>query len=317
MNKRGVVLGIDTSNYTTSLAIVTLDGELVGSIRRLLPVAEGECGLRQSDALFAHTKNLSLVMSEAREYMYDYTPVAIGVSERPRNIEGSYMPVFLSGISVADSLSAMLSIPEYRFSHQSGHIMAALYSAGKFDLLDSIFPAFHISGGTTELVRVSPAEREPRAEIVGGTLDLNAGQVIDRIGVGLGMPFPAGRHLDAEAKKYTGKIDRKKISRRGMYVNLSGLENMAIKLYEDTSDAPRCAAFVFDYIARAVVEMALAYGEEYGSSPFVLAGGVMCNSYIRDYVSSHIEAYFAEPRFSSDNAVGTAYLARRQFLKQY
>ncbi len=315
MSKKGVVLGIDTSNYTTSLAIVTLEGELVANIKKLLPVGEGECGLRQSDALFAHTKNLSAVMNEAREYMQDYTPIAVGVSERPRNVEGSYMPVFLSGVSVADSLSALLDIPKYSFSHQSGHIMAALYSSGNSELIDTTFPAFHISGGTTELVRVSPADREPRAELVGGTLDLNAGQVIDRIGVRLGMPFPAGQYLEAEAKKYTGKIDKKKISRKGMFVNLSGLENMAIKLYEETCDSPRCAAFVFDYIARAIVEIALAYCENYGKSPFVLAGGVMSNSYIKEYVSSHIEAYFAEPKLSSDNAVGIAYLARREYLK--
>lgn len=317
MNKKSVVLGIDTSNYTTSLAIVTLGGELVANIKKLLPVGEGECGLRQSDALFAHTKNLTVVMGEAREYMHGYTPIAVGVSERPRNVPGSYMPVFLSGVSVADSLSSLLGIPEYRFSHQSGHIMAALYSSGKTELIDTTFPAFHISGGTTELVRVSPSSFEPRAELVGGTLDLNAGQVIDRIGVRLGMPFPAGQYLDAEAKKYTGKIDKKKISRKGMFVNLSGLENMALRLYEDTGDIPRVAAFVFDYIARAIVEMALAYCEEYGNAPFVLAGGVMSNSYIREYVLSHIEAYFAEPRLSSDNAVGIAYLARREYLKQY
>lgn len=311
-----VYIGIDTSNYTTSIAVIGADGQLIANLKRLLPVADGECGLRQSDALFAHIKNIPHLTEELRACMSDKTPVAIGVSTRPRNVEGSYMPVFLAGVAVAESLAAAFNIPLYKFSHQCGHIMAALYSSDRMDLADKEFAAFHVSGGTTELVRVSPDESGFITDIVGGTLDLNAGQVIDRIGVSMGMPFPAGAHLERMALGYSGKIEKKRISGDGLHVNLSGLENMAKKMYSDTADKSKVAAFVFDHVSRAIITMADAYKEKYGECPLVCAGGVMCNSVIKSKIKERHDAYFAEPALSSDNAVGIANLARRAHLKE-
>ncbi len=310
MKSGGVYLGIDTSNYTTSLALLDAEGNLVANVKRLLPVADGECGLRQSDALFAHVKNIPTVMDELRPFMDGRELIAIGVSTRPRNVDGSYMPVFLAGVAVAESLSATHGVPIYRFSHQCGHIMAALYSSGRVDLVNKEFAAFHVSGGTTELVRVTPGVGGFVTDLVGGTLDVNAGQVIDRIGVALGMPFPAGMHLERVALEYSGKIEKRRISGDGLHVNLSGLENMALRMYSETADKARVGAFVFDYIARAVVSMADAYKEKYGVCPIVCAGGVMSNSIIKSKIKEHHDAFFAEPALSSDNAVGTACLAR-------
>ena len=315
MNER-VVLGIDTSNYTTSVSILTLDGELIANLKRPLPVKPGERGLRQSDAVFAHTVNIPQLMTEARELLKDKEIVAVGVSATPRNQEGSYMPCFLTGVACAESIAATLGVPLYRFSHQCGHIMAAVYSSGNFDLLNGDFGAFHISGGTTELVRVSPVEKGFNTELIGGTADLNAGQVIDRIGVHLGMSFPAGPALEKEALKNTDKIPRKKISSNGMTVNLSGLENMAIKLYQDTNNIPLTAAFVFDYIGRAVSAMLESYTEQYGNSKVVCAGGVMCNSIIKEMLSAKYDVCFAEPAMSADNAVGVAVLTQRAYKSE-
>ena len=247
----GIVLGIDTSNYTTSVAILTEKGELLANIKRPLPVKEGERGLRQSDAVFHHTKNLPSAFEEAEPIIKDRRILALGVSERPRNLDGSYMPCFLAGLSVATALSVSLGVPIYRFSHQCGHIMAAVYSSGRYELLDSGFAAFHISGGTTDLLSVRAAEKGFICDHVGGTGDLNAGQVIDRIGVAMGLRFPCGAELEALALTYTGKIPGKKISRKGLFVNLSGLENMALKLFSETGDKALTAAFVFDYLGRA------------------------------------------------------------------
>ena len=125
----GLILGIDTSNYTTSVALLTTEGEPVANLRRLLTVKEGERGLRQSDALFAHTKNLPELMREAEKYLCGRRPLALGVSTRPRNVDGSYMPCFLAGVSIAEGISAMLGAPLFKFSHQCGHVMAGLYSS--------------------------------------------------------------------------------------------------------------------------------------------------------------------------------------------
>ena len=316
MIKEKVILGVDTSNYTTSFAIIKLDGSLVANIKRLLTVKPGERGLRQSDAVFAHTVNIPELMNEVELHLEGREIVAVGVSEIPRNQEGSYMPCFLCGVAVAKSIAITLGVPLYRFSHQCGHIMAAIYSSGCTELLDREFGAFHISGGTTELVRVRPDGLGFSTELIGGTMDLNAGQVIDRIGVYLGMRFPAGPALEAEALKNVKKIPKKKISSSGASVNLSGLENMAIKLYSDTSDTVLTAAFVFDYLGRAISTMIDAYRDKYGEDKIVCAGGVMCNSIIKNMLSKNYDVCFAEASMSADNAVGIAALALRAFITE-
>ena len=313
MSVREAVIGIDTSNYTTSVAIMGIDGAPMANIKRLLPVDAGQCGLRQSDALFAHVKALPVLMREAEPLLADLEIRAVGVSTRPRNVEGSYMPVFLAGCAVAESLSATMGVPLYSFSHQCGHIMAALCSAGRLDLLDSEFTALHASGGTTELLRVKGTGHGFSAELIGGTLDLNAGQVIDRVGVMLGMPFPCGRHLEAEALRFEGVPHRPAISRKGMHINLSGVENMAERLRRDGKDAPEIAAFVLDYVGRAVEKIIAESVAVYGKGPIVCAGGVMCNSIIRRMLQSKHDVYFAEPDMSSDNAVGIAALALHSY----
>jgi len=313
MSERKIIIGIDTSNYTTSVALMYSDGELIANIKRPLPVKAGERGLRQSDAVFAHVKNLPSAMAEAGEILAGRRVCAVGVSERPRNVEGSYMPCFLSGVAAAESIAASSGIPLYRYSHQCGHIMAAIYSSGRYDLLDGRdFCAFHVSGGTTEMLRVKAAKRGFSTELIGGTADLNAGQVIDRVGVLMGLPFPAGAHLEKLALKNTLKIPTKKTKALDFKINLSGLENMAASLYEDTENKELVAAFVFDYIGKSLVALAESYETKYGRSNFVFAGGVMCNSIIKKMLSERFNSSFAEPPMSADNAVGIAALVAKE-----
>ena len=313
MSERQIVIGIDTSNYTTSVALMYSDGELIANIKRPLPVKDGERGLRQSDAVFAHIKNLPSAMAEAREYLSGQALAAVGVSSRPRNIDGSYMPCFLSGVAAAESISAASGIPIYKFSHQCGHVMAAVYSSGSFDLLDGKdFCAFHVSGGTTEMLKVSYTENGFNTALVGGTADLNAGQVIDRIGVAMGYPFPAGAHLEKLALENTEHFISRKPKISDSRINLSGLENMALKLYSESKDARLTAAFVLDYIGNSLIMLAEDYENKYGKTKFVFAGGVMCNSIIKKMISERFDAKFAEPQMSCDNAVGIAALASRK-----
>jgi N6-L-threonylcarbamoyladenine synthase len=313
MNNKAI-LGIDTSNYTTSGAIMSIDGELIANIKCPLPVAAGERGLRQSEAVFAHIKNMPSLMAEVGEALQGYALVALGASARPRNIEGSYMPCFLSGVASAESIANSMHIPLFRYSHQCGHVMAALYSSKRFDLLDGReFCAFHVSGGTTEMLKVSYLEKGFSAELVGGTKDLNAGQIIDRVGVYMGLPFPAGPHIERLALENNKKIPPKKPKLSEGYVNLSGLENMAKKLYDETGDKCLTSAFVLEYIGDALALLAENYESIYGRGSIVFAGGVMCNSIIKNKLSKMFDASFAEPMMSADNAVGTAYLALLEY----
>lgn len=316
MNGEKIILGIDTSNYTTSVSLVTLDGEIIANIKRPLSVKDGERGLRQSDAVFAHVKNLPSAMQEARETLAGRIPVAVGVSERPRNVDGSYMPCFLAGVSAAESISAALGIPIYKFSHQCGHIMSAIHSSGAHDLLSGEeFVAFHVSGGTTEMLKVRCSEAGFSSELIGGTQDLNAGQVIDRIGVLMGLPFPCGMHMERLALENKTKIPSRKPKLQDMRICLSGLENMSSKIYKDTEDKALTSAFVLDYIGKSLSLLAERYEEISGRTKFLFAGGVMSNSIIKNMIKSKFDARFAEPVLSSDNAVGIALLAARQLNK--
>ena len=308
-------IGIDTSNYTTSVAVATEAGEIVANLKAPLPVKAGECGLRQSDAVFAHVKNLPGLMGELREVLQGYSPAAVGVSAKPRDAEDSYMPCFLSGVAAAEALAAGAEIPLHRFSHQNGHIAAAVYSAGvPEDRLTRSFGAFHVSGGTTEMLLVTPGDVGFSVTQVGGSLDLHAGQAVDRIGVALGLSFPCGPQLEQLALQNTKRVPKPRISVREGYCNLSGLENMALKLYAESGDAALTAAFVLRFIADTLEAMASHLRALHPALPLVFAGGVMSNRIIAERLTAALgeDVYFAAPAFSADNAAGIALLCRRR-----
>ena len=308
-------IGFDTSNYTTSAAIVDAEARVIANLKQPLSVADGEHGLRQSDAVFQHVKNLPLLAERLAPYLAEREVCAVGVSERPRDRDGSYMPCFLAGVAAATNAATLAGVPLYRFSHQSGHLSAAMVSSRRFDLCDHPFYAYHVSGGTTELLAAEPTENGFSTEIVGGTRDLNAGQVIDRIGVSLGVPFPAGPGLEKLALGYTGKIPKRKPAVNDGFVNLSGLENLATDLYKKTEDPGLVAAFVFRHLSDAIVAMTDQVFEKYGPRDLLCAGGVMSSVILRRAISERFAASFAEPALSSDNAVGIAALAARAYRR--
>ena len=303
-----ITLGIDTSNYTTSCALYNSETDEVIQRKKLLPVKHGEKGIRQSDAVFHHTAQLYPLIEELMSEA-DVKPDAFGVSDRPRDAQGSYMPCFTVGIGAAHCMASVLGVPVYGFSHQSGHIMAALYSAGKTDLKDKEFIAFHLSGGTTEALYVKPdRERMFNCEITGKTLDLNCGQVIDRAGVMLGLDFPCGKALESLALA-SDKSFSPKVSMKQGDCCLSGAENLCAKMLSDGEKAEDIAAFCIAYIGTAVEKMAEYAVNRFGNLPLVFAGGVSSDSIIRDKIKSRFSAIFAQPEYSCDNAAGTAILA--------
>ncbi|WBY64819.1 peptidase M22 [Thermocaproicibacter melissae] len=299
------VLGLDTSNYTTSAALLH-DG-LIQQSKRLLPVKKGEKGLRQSDAVFHHVQQLPEVL-EALSFS-DSTIAAVGVSNRPRSMDGSYMPCFLVGVAAAKTAALSLKVPFHFFSHQQGHIAAALYSAGKIGLLSERFLAFHVSGGTTEAILCQPdKENIFSTQIVAESLDLKAGQAVDRVGVMLGLPFPAGPELEKLALK-AQKSYSVRASMKGCNCSLSGVENQCRSMLEKGTPKEEIAAFCLQSIYAALDAMAEALLHQYGELPIVFAGGVMSNSILREKLSQKFGAWFAEPVFSADNAAGIAVLA--------
>jgi N6-L-threonylcarbamoyladenine synthase len=304
-------LGIDTSNYTTSLALIDENKNIIQR-KKLLPVKDGELGLRQSDAVFHHTARLHSLYKDLVKEINPADIKAVGVSTKPRPIEGSYMPCFSVGANTAKIISATLNVPLYEFSHQEGHIAAAIFSSKADELFSKNFIAFHVSGGTTEAVIAEPYDSGFKLDIIASTLDLNAGQAIDRVGLMLGFKFPCGKELEKYALSYDGELKVRKPTLKNENCCLSGIENICRDLYNNNSSKEYISAYCLKYIENTLGEMTDKLLDKFGNLPLLYAGGVMSNSIIRSSFEKKYNAYFAEPEFSADNAAGIAYLTYRK-----
>ena len=301
-------IGFDTSNYTTSAAVF---GNGTAENRgKLLTVPEGALGLRQSDALFQHVKRLHLMVEQLRSDGAIGQIAAVGASTRPREVEGSYMPCFLVGEGEGRALAAALGVPFYPCSHQQGHVAAAAWSAGREDLLDRPHLAWHLSGGTTELLRVEPEGHTVRAEVVGGTADIAAGQLVDRAGVLLGLPFPAGKALDA---LYPEADDTAffRVKLKDLTFSLSGMENKVKELAEQGEKPANIARFTIDTILNVLLRATQEAQRRWPGLPVLCSGGVASNRQIRDAMEKTCGAVVAQPQYATDNAMGVAILAHR------
>ena len=298
------VVGFDTSNYTTSIAYY--DGVDGVNCSQLLPVKPGELGLRQSDAVFHHTKSLPELSGRLFSHVQGDIE-AVGVSTRPRAVEGSYMPCFMVGYSHAKMLSDAYRVPLFEVSHQQGHVAASLWSADRLDLMDVPHLAWHLSGGTTELLLVEPEGKNVKCSRIGGTTDISAGQLIDRTGVMLGLPFPAGKHLDVLSGEAQSR-EVFKVKCPEMEFSLSGVQNKVQQFHkgdnaETAAYALRCVAFA----VRKATENAL---KAYPGLEVVFSGGVASNSMLRQ-LTADLNPIYCAPQYSTDNAMGVAVLTKR------
>ncbi len=317
-------LGIDTSNYRTSAAVVDSEGRVLYQKAVLLDVPAGKRGLRQSDAFFLHSNRLPLYIEELFDSIDASEIAAAGVSERPRRIEGSYMPCFLAGVNAAKTIASSLKIPLYGFSHQEGHAAAVMESEGNAPSGPSLF--FHLSGGTTEALLCSPDDEGYSMEIVGGTRDISAGQLLDRFGVAAGFPFPSGSHLDDiafETLERSG-FNIKAIAKTGVlpaiktddgYFNLSGAETRLMR-YAESCDGPSFAdvtAELFASLSALLLKEAGYLSRKYDTDDIYMAGGVASSRSFRAIAENRDMSgiRFGVPELSGDNAVGIALLAKR------
>lgn len=299
-----LTLGFDTSNYTTSVA--AFDGVGGKNCSRLLDVKPGELGLRQSDALFAHIKRLPELVDALCASVNIGNVTAIGVSTRPRAVEGSYMPCFLAGWSQASCLAKILNVPLYEFSHQQGHIAASLWSAGRLELMQTTHLAWHLSGGTTELLLVTPGNKNVNAEKIGGTQDISAGQLIDRTGNTFGLRFPSGKEIDRLSRESDCK-ERFKVKLNGLTFSFSGLENKMHAFYAATGSPADTAKYVLNCVCSCIVSVTREALKQYPGFPVVFSGGVASNAQLRQSCRD-FDAVFSPPEFSTDNAMGIAVL---------
>lgn len=310
-----IVIGLDTSCYTTSVAAVTVEGQVLASCRKLLPVKEGERGLRQSEAVFIHVRQLPERLEELAAYTQGHEIVAVCASRQPRDEEESYMPVFQVGDAQARGLAAMLGVPCFASTHQRGHVAAAMVDSG---VAEGDLMAVHLSGGTTELLSL----RGDELTLLGGTLDLHAGQFVDRVGVALGLPFPAGPHLEklAVAGRSEAKLPAN-MADQDLHCHFSGAETQVQRwIKQGAMPKEDIAREVYDLLARTVSRMILAGSRDTGIRQVLIAGGVASSQLFRQLVTERIHkkdkgfrVCFGKPEYSGDNAVGAALIGAKKY----
>lgn len=312
------ILGLDTSCYTTSVAAVSLDGQVLSSVRRLLVVKQGERGLRQSEGVFQHTQNLPQLIGQLKQQVPGLSVAAVAASFTPRDAKGSYMPVFTIGSGMAQSLSALLDVPLYQTNHQAGHVAAA--RVGTSLPTNGPHLALHLSGGTTEVLSV---DEKGGLQLLGGSQDLHAGQFVDRVGVKLGLGFPCGPHLE-ELAEGTQAQSLVVATCKGLSCSFSGAEAQVMRMIDSGQySAQQIAAEVYSCLARTIEKLLTHACKQTGYENALLAGGVVSSKRFRQMLVARIErqrspvhTYFAQPEYSGDNAVGVALIGREQYIKE-
>ena len=313
------VVGFDTSNYRTSAAAVSLDGEILFNERILLPVAEGERGLRQNEAVFAHLKLMGTIAEHIREEAKGKKIVAVAASVSPRDGSESYMPVFQVGTSFGRMMAALLEVPFFATTHQRGHVAAA--AAGTCLEKHEEYLALHLSGGTTDLLHIC----RDKIRRIGGSMDLHAGQLIDRTGVQLGLPFPAGPMMEELALQgvSSGQIGCS-MSSDNLHCHFSGAETQVLRLIGERRISPEnIAREIFDFLARTVARMIGGAVRATGVKDILVTGGIASSVLFRNMLEERlsrnrtfVNAVFGKPEMSGDNAAGVAMIGIREYLKQ-
>lgn len=321
-SRNRIVLGIDTSCYTTSIAAINLDGRLILSRKKGIKVKAGEKGVRQSEGVFQHINNMGELFGDIREEIGSSEVVAVCASNRPRPVEGSYMPVFCPGYRFAQSLAGVTGARLYATSHQEGHIKAAKWDSG---LNAKRFLSLHLSGGTSEILLVDSKAAGYDIDIVGGSRDISAGQLLDRIGVRLGYDFPCGKMIDENALKFDGISPKLKISHDKGYINLSGIETGLYKMIDESSGCSEMKQMVshmaLDAICNKLYKALLHVADTQGCRDVLFAGGVSSSRFLSLRLGGmlrekEIRAHWCKPDYALDNAVGAALIGRDFYFNE-
>ena len=314
-----IILGFDTSCYTTSIAAITLNKEIILNEKIILKVKKNNKGLRQSEAVFQHVNNIGEISKVINNKLKNYNIVGVCASTKPRPVDNSYMPVFSVGYNFAKLLSSINECSLYETTHQENHIEASLLN-NNLENKDK-FLAVHMSGGTTEILLVENKISTYNLEIVGGSLDISFGQLVDRLGVNLNYNFPCGKYIDENALRCKEKIKTGlKTSVREGYMNLSGIENQLNKIIHDY-DKEYLSKILLDTLVRSMYKSLIFICGKYNLKEVLFGGGVSSSKYIKKQLSEKlkkegINAYFTDREYATDNGVGCAIIGLNK-MKNY
>ena len=308
-----VVIGFDTSNYRTSVAAVTLDGEILVNHRELLPVSSGERGLRQSDAVFAHIRQLRNSEEALREKLKGTWIAAVAASTKPRDGGESYMPVFQVGHTAGSMMAAALAFSGFRYLHsrqQTDFYHSLPVSRTRLFLavnlnsfLIAAVPCLLMSLVSAMIIQISTGA----ATCVPWAL----GQTCLQLCFFLGFCMTA---LLAVVKGKSGALLGVSLENGDLTCHLSGAETKVQQWIREGSMAREdMAREIYDLLARTLVRMLKAGAEKSGCREALVTGGVAASALLRQLMAERKaktrgcpEIVFGRPEMSGDNAVGVA-----------
>ena len=145
--------------------------------------------------------------------------------------------------------------------------------------------------------------------VVGAGSTVSAGQLIDRTGQMLELPFPSGKHIDALSREAAMK-ETFKVKCPGLEFSLSGVQNKVQQFHQKNGIPAETAAYALRCVAGAVFQATKNALKEYPGLRVVFSGGVASNSMLREVIAP-LDPIFSQPQFSTDNAMGVAVLTHR------
>ena len=270
----GWTLGIETTAHTLSFGVVDSDGIPHPAASDTLRPDKG--GIHPREAADHHKDVSGRLFMQVLEMHglepYDITTVAY--SQGP-----GLGPCLRVGAAIARGLATRLDVPLIGVNHCVAHIEIGRQQCGCDDPV-----LLYVSGGNTQVI----ARLNGRYRVLGETLDIGIGNMLDKFARAQGIPFPGGPVIEKKALEYLRMNPnpsmeglRLPYAVRGMDLAFSGLMTAAQRLIENGASLEAVCWSLQEHAFAACVEVAERAMAHTGKSELLLGGGVACNERIR------------------------------------
>lgn len=323
-SKEIYILAIESSCDDTAAAVLKNDTVMSNIVARQ-SIHEEYGGVVPELASRAHQQNIVPVVDIAlRKANIDKSQLAAIAFTQGPGLMGS----LLVGGSFAKSMAMALKIPLLAVNHMQAHILAHFIDEKEFDKPSFPFLALTISGGHTQIVKVSDFFS---MEIIGETTDDAVGEAFDKSAKILGLPYPGGPLIDQLAQKGNPKafsFTKPKVA--GLDFSFSGLKTQILYFIQknvalnpnfiEENKADICAS-IQHVIIEILMDKLKKAAEQTGITQIAIGGGVSANSGIRNTLKAAEKKYGWKtfiPKFeyTTDNAAMIGIVGYQMFIHQ-
>lgn len=318
------ILGIESSCDDTAASVI-YNGKVLSNVIASQKIHQEYGGVVPELASRAHQQNIVPVVHQALD--------KAGISKDQLNAVSftrgpGLMGSLLVGTSFAKSLSLGLNIPLIEVNHMQAHILAHFIEEEEFKKPPFPFLALTISGGHTQIVKVS---RYFDMKVIGETIDDAVGEAYDKSGKILGLGYPAGPEIDKRAQlgnPKAFKFTKPKVD--GLNFSFSGLKTAILYFIQREVKANQhfidenlndiCASIQFTIVNILIDKLKIA-SKQTGIKHIAIGGGVSANSGIRKALKEGEQkygwtTYIPKFEFTTDNAAMIAIVGYLKYLEE-